>query len=93
MTKHKNEIPSPFKEGDGNNCIEILRVWATEDNTIKYSARFDFPGPCKDDIALFGVALSELAYQFASEAAKNHGLDREAMFNEIAKELRGLIHA
>jgi len=93
MNNYNCPIPIPFEEGETNECIELIRVWATGNNTIAYSARFELPGLWKDDVALFGMALVSLAHQFASHVAETHSLDTEVLYTEIAKKLRELIHA
>lgn len=80
-----NSLPTPFEAGCANDCKELLRVWVTEENKVRYSANFDLPG--LDDVAIFGVALVSLVEDIAVEAARNHGLDPNEFLKEIAEEL------
>jgi len=90
MNDYNCPIPIPFEEGDANECMELIRVWATGNNTIACSARLELPGLWKDDVALLGMALADLAHQFASHAAQTHNLDFEVVYTETAQKLREL---
>jgi hypothetical protein len=89
--KLKNEMAIPFEEDDLNDCVEILRVWITEHDTIAYSANYDH-FPENQAAANFGAALAVLASRFALGVEHQFGLDKEVFLTDIANILRDKLY-